>query len=225
MRVAIAGAGNVGRSIAQELIGNGHAVLLIERQPSAVRPERVPTAEWILADCCEVASLQEANLASCDVVVAATGDDKVNLVLSLLAKTEFAVPRVVARVNRAENEWLFTDQWGVDVSVSKPRLMAALVEEAVSVGDLVRLMTFRQSQANLVEITLPETAPHVGHAVRDVPLPRDSALVAILRGKRVVAPTPGDTLEAGDELVFVCTTEVEDDVRTVILGGRRNQST
>ena len=92
-------------------------------------------------------------------VVAATGDDKVNLVVSLLAKTEFAVPRVVARVNRAENEWLFTEQWGVDVSVSKPRLMAALVEEAVTVGDLVRLMTFRQGQANLVEITLPEDAP------------------------------------------------------------------
>jgi NAD(P)-dependent dehydrogenase (short-subunit alcohol dehydrogenase family) len=125
MRVAIAGAGNVGRSIAQELIENGHTVLLIDRQPSALRPERVPTAEWILADCCEVASLQEADLASCDVVVAATGDDKVNLVLSLLAKTEFAVPRVVARVNRAENEWLFTDQWGVDVSVSKPRLIPA----------------------------------------------------------------------------------------------------
>lgn len=220
MRVAIAGAGNVGRSIAQELIENGHNVLLIERQPSALRPERVPAAEWILADCCELASLQEADLESCDVVVAATGDDKTNLVLSLLAKTEFAVPRVVARVNRAENEWLFTDQWGVDVSVSKPRLMAALVEEAVTVGDLVRLMTFRQSQANLVEITLPDSAPYVGRAVRDVPLPRDSALVAILRGKRVVAPSPADSLEGGDELVFVCTTEVEDDVRRVILGER-----
>jgi len=221
MRVAIAGAGNVGRSIAQELIENGHHVLLIERQPSMLRPERVPTAEWILADACELASLQEADLASCDVVVAATGDDKVNLVLSLLAKTEFAVPRVVARVNRAENEWLFTDQWGVDVSVSKPRLMAALVEEAVTVGDLVRLMTFRQGQANLVEITLPESAPYVGHAVREIPLPRDAALVAILRGKRVMAPTPDDSVEAGDELVFVCTAEVEDEVRSVILGVTR----
>src|SRR5918994_1222710 len=167
MRVAIAGAGNVGRSIAQELIGNGHQVMLIERQPKMLRPERVPAAEWILADACELASLQEVDLAACDVVVAATGDDKVNLVVSLLAKTEFAVPRVVARVNRAENEWLFTEQWGVDVSVSKPRLMAALVEEAVTVGDLVRLMTFRQGEANLVEITLPEAAPHVGHPVRE----------------------------------------------------------
>ncbi|GAA1820255.1 TrkA family potassium uptake protein [Luedemannella flava] len=218
MRVAIAGAGNVGRSIAQELIENGHRVLLIERQPTALRPERVPSAEWVLADACELASLQEANLAECDVVVAATGDDKANLVLSLLAKTEFAVPRVVARVNRAENEWLFTDQWGVDVAVSKPRLMAALVEEAVTVGDLVRLMTFRQGQANLVEITLPDSAPYVGQAVRDVPLPRDAALVAILRGKRVIAPSQDDPLEAGDELVFVCTAQVEDTVREVMLG-------
>jgi trk system potassium uptake protein TrkA len=218
MRVAIAGAGNVGRSIAQELIGNGHEVMLIERQPRALRPERVPQAEWVLADACEVSSLEEADVANCDVVVAATGDDKANLVLSLLAKTEFAVPRVVARVNRAENEWLFTEQWGVDVAVSKPRLMAALVEEAVTVGDLVRLMTFRQGEANLVEITLPPTAPYVGKALRSVPLPRDSALVAILRGKRVLVPTPDDPLEAGDELIFVCTSEVEDAVRAVVLG-------
>jgi trk system potassium uptake protein len=222
MRIAIAGAGNVGRSIAQELIGNGHHVMLIERQPRMLRPERVPQADWILADACELSSLQEAELDSCDVVVAATGDDKVNLVVSLLAKTEFAVGRVVARVNRAENEWLFTDQWGVDVAVSKPRLMAALVEEAVTVGELVRLMTFRQGEANLVEITLPPTAPYVGHPVREVPLPRDSALVAIVRGKRVLVPTPDDPLEAGDELVFVCTADVEEAVQMVMLGRTRD---
>ncbi|NLU80447.1 TrkA family potassium uptake protein [Micromonospora sp. HNM0581] len=218
MRVAIAGAGNVGRSIAQELIENGHQVMLIERQPRMLRPARVPDAEWVLADACELTSLEEAELDGCDVVVAATGDDKVNLVVSLLAKTEFAVPRVVARVNRAENEWLFTEQWGVDVAVSKPRVMAALVEEAVTVGDLVRLMTFRQGEANLVEITLPPTAPYVGHPLREVPLPRDSALVAILRGKRVLVPSPDDPVEAGDELVFVCTAEMEDAVRAVVLG-------
>src|SRR6201991_3892558 len=218
MRIAIAGAGNVGPPIAQELIGNGHQVMLIERQPKMLRPDRVPQAEWVLADACELTTLQEADVAGCDVVVAATGDDKVNLVVSLLAKTEFAVPRVVARVNRAENEWLFTEQWGVDVSVSKPRVMAALVEEAVTVGELVRLMTFRQGEANLVEITLPPTAPYVGSPIRAVPLPRDAALVAILRGKRVLVPSPDDPLEAGDELIFVCTAEVEDAVRAVILG-------
>jgi trk system potassium uptake protein TrkA len=217
MRVAIAGAGNVGRSIAQELIDYGHQVMLIEREPQMVHTERVPAADWVLADACELSSLQEARLQECDVVIAATGDDKVNLVVSLLAKTEFAVPRVVARINRAEHEWLFTEQWGVDVAVSTPRLMAALVEEAVTVGDLVRLMTFRQGEANLVEITLPSTAGHVGHPLRQVPLPRDSALVAIVRGSRVLVPTPDDTLESGDELVFVCTAEMEDKLRQVVL--------
>jgi trk system potassium uptake protein TrkA len=218
MRVAIAGAGNVGRSIANELIDNGHQVMLIERDPGMIRLHLVPEAEWVLADACEVSSLDESDLARCDVVVAATGDDKVNLVLSLLAKTEFAVPRVVARVNRAENEWLFTEQWGVDVSVSKPRLMAALVEEAVSVGDLVRLMPFRQGQANLVEITLASDAPLVGRPVREMQLPADAALVAILRGSKVLLPLADYPLEEADELMFLCTAEVENEVHRVVSG-------
>ena len=207
MRIAIAGAGNVGRSIAQELIGNGHQIMLIERQASALRPERVPQAEWILADACELSSLQEADLAGCDVVVAATGDDKVNLVVSLLAKTEFAVNRVVARVNRAENEWLFTEQWGVDVSVSTPRLLAALVEEAVSVGDLVRLMSLEQGRASLNELTLAGDSPVVGRTVGEVEWPSDTALVAILRGGRVLVPSAQMPLEPGDELLVVATAD------------------
>ena len=130
-------------------------MLLIERSTGNYHPRRIPGAEWMLADACELASLEEAGLQSCDVVIAATGDDKVNLVVSLLSKTEFAVRRVVARVNDPRNEWLFTEAWGVDVAVSTPRMLAAMVEEAVNVGDLVRLMTLRQGQANLVEVTLP----------------------------------------------------------------------
>lgn len=122
----------------------------------------MPDAEWLLADACELSSLAEARLDRCDVVIAATGDDKVNLVTSLLAKTEFGVPRTVGRVNHPDNEWLFTEAWGVDVNVSTPRIMSALVEEAVTVGDLVRLFTFRQGNANLVEMTLPTDSPYVG---------------------------------------------------------------
>jgi hypothetical protein len=144
-------------------------------------------------------------LEDCDVVIAATGDDKVNLVVSLLAKTEFAVRRVVARVNDPTNEWLFDGSWGVDVAVSTPRLLAALVEEAVAVGDLVRLMTLRQGQANLVEVTLPAHTPLAGAPVRSLKLPPDSALVVILRGGRVIVPQGDDALEAGDELLFVAT--------------------
>jgi trk system potassium uptake protein TrkA len=218
MRVAIAGAGNVGRSIAAELLGNGHEVLLIEREPRALKVDTVPGAEWLLADACELDTLVEARIQSCDVVVAATGDDKVNLVVSLLAKTEFGVDRVVARVNHPKNEWLFNESWGVDVSVSSPRLLAAVVEEAVAVGDLVRLLTFRQGQANLVELTLAAEAPLVGKLVGTVPWPTDSALVAILREGRVIVPSPDIALEGGDELLLVATTEVETELDR-LLGG------
>ena len=216
MRVAIAGAGAVGRSIALELVDNHHEVMLIERELSNIDPELVEAAEWVHADACELASLEEAGLETCDVVIAATGDDKVNLVVSLLAKTEFAVRRVVARVNDPTNEWLFGQNWGVDVAVSTPRLLAALVEEAVAVGDLVRLMTFRQGQANLVEVTLPEDTPLAGQPLGGLKLPPDSALVVVLRGGRVIVPQADDALEGGDELLFVATTAVEEDIRAAL---------
>lgn len=216
MRIAIAGAGAVGQSIARELLDGGHQVMLLERDPGNYRPKAIPGAEWVLADACELSSLEESGLQSCDVVIAATGDDKVNLVVSLLSKTEFAVRRVVARVNDPRNEWLFTDAWGVDVAVSTPRMLAAMVEEAVNVGDLVRLMTLRQGQANLVEITLPEGTPLAGRRVRDLRLPADAALVTILRGGRVIVPQPDDPVEGGDEMLFVATADVEQSIRDAV---------
>ncbi|NBH12306.1 TrkA family potassium uptake protein [Amycolatopsis sp. SID8362] len=216
MRVAIAGAGAVGRSIAAELIDGRHQVMLIEREADQFEPHAVEQADWVLGDACEVSILEESGIEQCDVVIAATGDDKANLVVSLLAKTEFAVRRVVARVNNPANEWLFTDAWGVDVAVSTPRMLAAMVEEAVSVGDLVRLMTFRQSNANLVELTLPAETPLAGKPVSELSLPRDAALVTILRGDRVIVPQPEDPLEPGDELLFVATADVEPEIRTAL---------
>ncbi len=216
MRVAIAGAGAVGRSIARELVRGDHHVMLLERKLEHVDPESIPEATWVHADACELALLEAAKLESYDVVIAATGDDKANIVVSLLAKTEFAVRRVVARVNDPRNEWLFDESWGVDVAVSTPRMLASLVEEAVSVGDLVRLMTFRQGQANLVEITLPADTPLAGKAVRKIKLPRDAALVTIIRGGRVIVPQPDDPIEGGDELVFVASVEVEDELSQAV---------
>lgn len=219
MRVTIAGAGAVGRSVANELSQNGHRVLLIDKNPRAIKSALVPDAEWLLADACEMSTMEEAALQSADVVIAATGDDKVNLVVSLLAKTEFAVPRTVARVNHPDNEWLFNEAWGVDVLVSTPRLMSALVEEAVSVGDLVRLFTFRQSAANLVEITLADDSPFVGSRVRDIPWPTDVVLVAILRDQVVETPDPDRTIEGGDELLFVAQEEREVDLQDLLAPG------
>ncbi|WP_375490898.1 potassium channel family protein [uncultured Jatrophihabitans sp.] len=217
MRVAIAGAGAVGRSIARELVSKNHEVLLIDKDPAKVDPDRIRGARWLLGDACEVANLEAAQLADCDVVVGATGDDKVNLVLSLLAKTEYAVRRVVARINHPANEWLFTESWGVDTAVSTPRVLAALVEEAVEVGDVVRLFGIREGQANLLEMTLPDDARCVGRAVRDLELPKDASLVAIVRGRRVITPSPEEPLEAGDELLFIALPDSEDALRQSIM--------
>jgi trk system potassium uptake protein TrkA len=219
MRVAIAGAGAVGMSIARELIDNGHEVLLIDKDPKAIKVYSVPGAEWLLADACEISALDDASLERCNVVIAATGDDKANLVTSLLAKTEYGVPRVVARINLPSNEWLFNESWGVDVAVSTPRLLSALVEEAVSVGDLIRLMTFRQSDATLVEMTMPADAPLAGQRVGGIEWPADTALVAILRDSRVIVPSSDDPLEAGDELLFVTSQEVEADLARLLHAG------
>ena len=209
MKVAIAGAGNVGRSIARELIANGHHVMLIDKDPKAMKLDTVAEAEWVMADACEIASLDNAKLDQCQVLVAATGDDKVNLVASLLAKTEYGVPRVVARINHPKNEWLFDKSWGVDVAVSTPRIIAALVEEAVSVGDVVKLFSLGKGSANLLELTLPDGSSCIGKNVSEIELPENASLAAIVRDGRVFAPKAHDAFAAGDELIFVASNIAE----------------
>lgn len=217
MKIAIAGAGAVGRSIARELLDNNHDVTLIERNRDHIDEDAIPAAHWYHGDACELSLLEAVQAQDFDVMIAATGDDKANVVLSLLAKTEFAVPRVVARVNDPRNEWLFDDSWGVDVAVSTPRMLAALVEEAVSVGDLVHIMEFHRGGTNLVEITLPDDTHWGGKPVRKLQLPRDAALVTILRGHRVIVPQADEPLEGGDELLLVAVPEVEDELRALFL--------
>jgi trk system potassium uptake protein TrkA len=220
MRVAVVGAGNVGTFIASELVDNGHDVLLIEQQPSTA--SKIPPRdgmEVLLGDGCEVSTLKEAGIDRCDVMVAATGDDEDNLVVSLLAKQEFAVPRVIARVNHPKNEWLFNETWGVDLSVSTPHLITALVDEAVSVGRLVRLFQLERGQVQLVEVTLADDAPVAGKAIRDVEVPRDATFVAIVRSEHVVMARGDTVFEAGDEVLALVTPESEERVRQLLTGG------
>ncbi|MDA2812803.1 TrkA family potassium uptake protein [Nocardiopsis sp. RSe5-2] len=211
MRIAIAGAGAVGRSIAAEMCAGGHEVLLIDRSARAIDVDALPGAEWLLADACELASLDSARLDEFDAAVAASGDDKVNLVFSLLAKTEFAVPRVIARVNDPRDEWLFTDAWGVDAAVSTPRLMVSLLEGpadgAPAGGDPDGAEAFSQAsgETDLLELTLEEGSAFVGEQAGALMprLPEGIVLVAVVRAGAVVAPFPTTELRAGDELVFL----------------------
>ncbi len=174
---------------------------------------------WVAADACEVNSLDAAGMAQVDVAVAATGDDEDNLVISLLAKQEFAVPRVVARVNHPSNQWLFNESWGVDISVSTPQLLTALVEEAVSVGSLVRLLQFERGNAHLVEVTLAEGSPAAGTSSGRSPIslgtPRSSRWCA---GDRLVVPRGDTVLSAGDEVMVLVIGEAEGAVQQLLVG-------
>ena len=126
------------------------------------------------------------------------------------------MPRTVGRVNHPGNEWMFDAQWGVDVSVSTPRMLSALVEEAVSTGDLVRLMTFKRSTTNLSEFTLPDESRLVGVRVRDIAFPGDAVLVAIIRDGLPLTPERDRAFEGGDELLFVVTAESEADLAEML---------
>ncbi len=217
MRAAIAGAGNVGTHIANDLAEAGHDVLLLEQDPDiAARLRVVDGVKVMVADACEPSLLGEAGLETYDVMVAVTGDDEDNLVISLLAKQVFAVTRVVARVNHPNNQWLFNETWGVDIAVSTPHLLTALVEEAVSVGSLVRLLQFED--ARLVEVTLAGDSPAVDLAISELGVPRDATVVAVIRERHVIVPRGETVMEPGDEVLVLVTPDAEEEVKTLFVG-------
>lgn len=220
MRVVISGAGAVGRHLAADLAERGHDVTVIEQDPTTVDRMQAwsDRVSVILGDACEPWVLEKADLGSAEVLVAATGDDEDNLVTSLLAKQEFGVPRVLARVNHPRNEWLFNEQWGVDAAVSPPHILTSMVEEAVTVGDLVRLMRLEGGRIAIVEMTLPADSPNVGRPLYELRLPPDSAIVAVLREGHVVIPQPETVLATGDEVVALAAPESEAALRSAVVG-------
>jgi trk system potassium uptake protein TrkA len=220
MKVIVTGGGAVGRHLAVDLVERGHVVTLIEQDRALVEKLRAfaPGVDVRFGDACEPSVLEGSDTSSADVLVAATGDDEDNLVTSLLAKQEFAVPRVLARVNHPKNEWLFNEQWGVDAEVSPPHILTAMVEEAVSVGDLVRLIRLGSGQIAIVEMTLPEGSPSVGRAVYELRLPTDAVIVAILRDGHVVIPQPETVFAAGDEVLALASGAVERELRDAVVG-------
>ncbi|MDY2941493.1 MAG: TrkA family potassium uptake protein [Varibaculum sp.] len=216
MRVVIAGAGAVGRAIASELLSHGHQVTLLDNMPDKMQISSVAEADWVLGDACSPDILEQAGIEKADVMVAATGDDKANLVMSLLAKSEFGVPRTVARVSHPKNEWMFTDAWGVDVPVSTPGTITALVEAAVTVGVPVKLFTFHDSGTAIYSINIPQTARVVGRQISDIELPLPVVLAGIIRDSRPLPPHPTTEIVAGDELLFLTSALSPADQETVI---------
>jgi trk system potassium uptake protein TrkA len=221
MKALIVGGGSVGRFIAEQLGASGHSVTILDNAAPVVKQHAglgVPGVTWVKGDGCELGALKSVNVAECDVVAAVTGDDEDNLVVSLLSKQEFGVPRVVARVNNPNNEWMFNEMWGVDVSVSTPHLITGLVQEAVAVGSFVRLLSFDRGKAKLAEVTLAEDSPAANKEVVELNFPREATVVALLRKDRVVVPRGDTVLRIGDEVLVLVAGDSEEEVRKILIG-------
>ena len=222
MRVMVAGAGVWGAYIADHLVQQGHEVLVVEQAAETARRMRTAGDRTVVTgDACEPSVLDRIGLDTVETVVAATGDDEDNLVVSLLAKRYYSVPRVVARVNNPKNTWLFTQDWGVDTAVSAPAVLTWLLDSAVGVQDVVTLLRAGRGGRGvaLVELTLDEEAPAIGSAPAALGLPPGATLVAVVRGDRVLPGAEAGPLEAGDEVLAVTTLAAVPEVRR-LLGGQ-----
>ena len=222
MRVMVAGAGVWGSYIADHLVEAGHEVVVVEQDAETARRARADGRLTVVTgDACEPSVLDRIDLNTVETVVPATGDDEDNLVVSLLAKRHYAVPRVVARVNNPKNTWLFTDDWGVDTAVSAPTILTWLLDTAVGVQDVVTLLRADRERKGvaLVELTLDDEAAAVGRSPDALGLPGGATVVAVVRGDQVLPPGETGRLEAGDEVLAVTTLEAEPEVRR-LLGGQ-----
>ncbi|HVM20597.1 MAG TPA: TrkA family potassium uptake protein [Egibacteraceae bacterium] len=217
MKIFVAGAGNIGRYLAWDLGNRGHEVTLMDLSESALEMVPGEHVNRIVGDACSPQMLEAGGLRSVDVLIAATGDDEDNLVVSLLAKQEFAVPRVVARVNHPVNEWLFDDAWGVDLAVSPPHMLTALVEEEVSTGDLVHLLKLQRGKVELVEVRLDADSPAVDRRIEELELPTEATLVAVVREGHVITCRGTTPLTEGDEVLALVGDGQIDQLRAVFV--------
>lgn len=214
MRILIAGAGRLGQELAQFLVGARNEVTLIE-----VNDEKVESlkgrlkARVLYGDACEPTVLEEAGALNADILMATTGDDEDNLVISLLAKRQFNVPRIVARMNFPSNEWLFTERWGVDVAVSASSALMSLIQEATGSSDTIGLARLQGGEVGLIETTLTAASNAVGKRLGEIQLPEGSIVAAIIRDGVPISPTDEFALQGDDEVLVLSESATESDVR------------
>lgn len=210
MFAIVVGGGKVGSYLADSLHADGHRVVLMEKRQEVI--ERVAgevRCEIFQGDACDPEVFEQSGVAKADLVVAVTGHDEDNLVICQLAKFSFKVPRVISRINNPRNEWLYTKEWGVDVAVSAVHVIAKIIREEASLGDIVTLLKLRKGEVALVEVKLTKDSPALNKAIKDIGLPSDCVVVTIIRDSRLIIPAGTTTFSLGDEVLALTTVENE----------------
>jgi trk system potassium uptake protein len=216
MKALIAGAGRLGTQIADVLAGTGYELTIVDRDDDRVAELAARSVGRLVpGDACEPAVLEKAGARAADLLVATTGEDEDNLVISLLAKRQFAVPRVAARVNDPDNSWLFDEKWGVDIAVPAAASLISLIEEAGGLADTVSLLRLGKADVTLIETLITARSRTVGRGLADVPLPAGTIVAAVVRRGIPMVPDAALRLQAGDELLVVSSTADEHDIHAV----------
>ena len=214
MFVLIAGGGRTGAQLASLLVAQNHSVRLIEHRAEVLyRIHReLPTEVIFEGDATQPSVLELAGVQQAQVLAACTPNDADNLVLSFFARSRFQVPRTIARVNNPANAWLFNQTFHVDVALNAAEIMSSLIEEEMSLGDMMTLLKIRRGRFSLVEEKIPPGAKAVGLSIQDLPLPPNSVIAAIIRRGEIVIPRGVTRFEVGDEVLAIVDHEGADDL-------------
>jgi trk system potassium uptake protein TrkA len=205
MFVLIYGGGRVGSHLATLLVELGHKVRLLEDREEVIEKlhRELPTEMIYEGDPLDPRILEEAGIRDVDVFVTASSEDSANLSVAYLAKKKFNVPRVIGRVNNPRYAWLFTPEMGMDTSLNQADILARLIEEEMSLGDMIPLLKLRRGEYLLVEEKIAAGAPAIGLMIKDLELPENCVIAAIIRSGEVVVPRGITALEQGDEILAV----------------------
>jgi trk system potassium uptake protein TrkA len=203
MKVIVVGGGKTGSQLAAQLLGQGHSVKIVEDRPAVVDRLRreLPQEAVVEGDGSSPTVLEAAGVDQAQVLAAVTGNDDANLVITTIARFEFDVPRVIARVNNPKNAWLFTAEMGVDVAINQADLLAKLIAEEMSLGDMMTLLKLRKGEYSVVEEKVDPTALVVGKQIREVSLPEACTLIAVIRKGDLIVPHGDTRLEPVDEVL------------------------
>jgi trk system potassium uptake protein TrkA len=219
MYIIVIGGGKVGYYLAQALLGQGHEILVVEKDPARTQLiiDRLGSV-CIRGDGCEVATLTEAGTGRADMFIAVTGDDEDNLVACQVAKHKFNVPRTVARINNPKNEVIFKEL-GIDVAVSSTNIILESIQEEVPTHSLTHLMDIRDKGLEVVELKIPADAKTVGKEIRELSLPPESRLFLIIsKQEKPRVPTASTVIQAEDQIIAITTPESEEALRTALRG-------
>jgi trk system potassium uptake protein TrkA len=202
MFVIIVGGGKTGSQLATQLLHEGHQVRLIEDRSMVLERlrEELPPEAVFAGDGSSPSVLEAARIDQADVLAAVTGEDETNLVVTTLGRFEFNVPRTIARVNNPKNAWLFNEDMGVDVALNQSDILARLIAEEMSLGDMMTLLKLRKGEYSVVEEKVHADAAVVGKTLREIKLPPNCVFVAVIRKGQLFVPMGDTALQAMDEV-------------------------